>query len=256
MPALRHIYFLLIFMLIATLAIRLFIPISLWIPIVLMAALLGVLAYGSFDIQADFFTKAYHQPTSSRQEIALTFDDGPTKQTPEILEILKEFDALATFFCIGKSIEQYPEILKKTIAEGHSIGNHSYSHNAAFPFFSRKRISKELKTTSVLISKYTGNPVELFRPPFGVTNPGIVKAAKARNLKIVGWNLRSFDGSARSSEQILRRILPRIEAGTVLLLHDTRPDAGLILREVLKQVQQKNLKPVTVSQLFDLNETA
>lgn len=254
MSSLRHIYFILIFMLIAVLAIKLFIPISLWVPVILILCIVGLLGYGSFNIQAGFFVKTHNNPNHNRPEIAITFDDGPSKFTSEILDILKEANAKATFFCIGKHIEEQPELVRRILDEGHAVGNHTYSHSTSLPFFSRKRISNELRKTSSLISNLSQKPVSLFRPPFGVTNPAIVKAAKENKLEIIGWNLRSLDGTKKNSEQILQRILPRIEAGTVLLLHDTRPDSGAMLREVLRVVRSKKLKPVIVNQQFDLNE--
>lgn len=251
----RNLYFLIILLLFATLVLRFFVPISFYVFIVMILAIIALLAYGSSTIKADFFTKAYHSPTHSRPEIAITFDDGPTEFTSEILDILKEYDAKATFFCIGKQVEQNQKVLKRMHDEGHEIGNHSYSHSNFFPFFKKHKIEDELRKTSLLIENCSGNNVANFRPPFGVINNTIVKAAQSNNLKIVGWNLRSFDGVKINSERVLQRIIPNIKSGTVLLLHDSRPDSGIILRKVLEDINLKNLRPVTVTQIFNIDES-
>ncbi len=251
----RNIYFLLIVLLLTAFLLNLFIPISFYVYAGIMVLIIAFLVYGSFNIKADFFAKSYHTPAHNRQEIAITFDDGPTEFTTEVLDLLKEFNAKATFFCIGKRIEKNPEILERISQEEHVIGNHTYSHSNFFPFFKQKRMKAELSKTSVLISEITDKPVEFFRPPFGVVNTTIVKAAKSNNLKIVGWNLRSYDGVKFDTKRILQRIIPNIKPGTVLLLHDSRPDSGIILREVLEEIMRKKLKAVTVNEIFNLDES-
>src|SRR5688572_24310399 len=229
MLAVRNLYFLFIVLLFAAIVLRLFVPVSFYIFAAIIILIFGLLAYGSFNIKADFFTKSYHSPSHNRSEIAITFDDGPTEFTAEVLDILKEFDAAATFFCIGKRIDQNQEALKRMYKEDHEIGNHTYGHSNFFPFFKKKQIEEELRRTSLLIENITGKGVAFFRPPFGVINTTIVKAAKSNNLKIAGWNLRSYDGSKINKERVLQRIIPNIKSGTVLLLHDSRPDSGIIL---------------------------
>ena len=250
----RNLYSLLIVLLFVALVLNIIIGVSFWIFGALVSAILSLLVYGSSNIQADFFTRSYHTPSHSRDEIAITFDDGPTEYTAEILDILKEFDANATFFCIGNRVEKNQNILKRMHDEGHSIGNHTYSHNNFFPFFKEKRMQKELGKTSEIISEITGTEVNLFRPPFGVMNKTIVKATNAENLKIIGWNLRSYDGGKTDTKKVLKRIIPNIKKGTVVLLHDTRPDSGTILRGLLEEIKAQNLNAVTAHQIFDINE--
>lgn len=250
----RNLYTLSIVLLFVALVLNIIIGVSFWVFGALIVSILSLLAYGSFHIQADFFTNSYHSPSNTRHEIAITFDDGPTEYTSEILDIVKEFDAKATFFCIGNRIEKNQSILKRMYDEGHSIGNHTYSHKNSFPFFKEKRMREELSKTSERISEITESEVNLFRPPFGVMNKTIAKAANAENLKIIGWNLRSYDGSKINTKKVLKRIIPNIKKGTVVLLHDTRPDSGTILRKVLEEIRVQNLDAVTIHQIFDINE--
>jgi len=250
----RSIYFILIVLLFAALVVNIFIGLSFWVFVVLIIAILSLLAYGSSNIQADFFTKSFHTPAHNQNEIALTFDDGPTEFTEEILDILKKYNAKATFFCIGKHIDKNESVLKRMHNEGHSIGNHTYSHSNFFPFFKIKRMREELVKTSQRISEITGTKVTLFRPPFGVLNTTIVRAATSENLKIIGWNLRSYDGGKTDTKKVLQRIIPNIKKGTVVLLHDTRLDSTTILRKVLEEIKAQNLNTVTVNQIFDIHE--
>lgn len=250
----RNFYFLFILLLLAVFLLNLFMAVSFYIYGAIIVLIIALLAYGTFNIKADFFSNSFHTPSHNRLEIALTFDDGPTEFTPEVLDILKEFSAVATFFCIGERIERNQKILKRIRLEGHEIGNHTFSHSNFFPFFKQKRMEEELVRTSQLISEITEKPVAFFRPPFGVINTTIVKAAKSTSLKIAGWNLRSYDGSKIKAERILQRIIPIIKPGTVLLLHDSRPDSGVILREVLEEMRRKELKAVTVNQIFNTDE--
>src|SRR5690606_17833233 len=107
------------------------------------------------------------------------FDDGPHPDfTPQILKLLRQHNAKATFFCIGKKVAQHPEIVKGIIAEGHIIGNHTYSHTKAFGFLSTKKVTDELQTTEETIERLTGLKTKLYRPAFGVTNPNISTAVK------------------------------------------------------------------------------
>lgn len=250
----RNFYFLVIILLFVSLVLNIIIGVNFWIFVILIIAILSLLIYGSSNIQADFFTKSYHTPTHSRNEIAITFDDGPTEHTEEILDLLKEFDAKATFFCIGNRIDKNQDIVQRMHDEGHSIGNHTYSHKNFFPFFKKKRMREELSKTSQHISEITGNEVSLFRPPFGIMNTTIVKATKAENLKIIGWNLRLHDSPKTTTEKVLQRIPSNIKTGTVVLLHNTHRDSGTIVRAVLDEIKTQNLSAVTVNQIFDMNE--
>jgi peptidoglycan/xylan/chitin deacetylase (PgdA/CDA1 family) len=143
----------------------------------------------------------------------------------QILDVLKEYNAKATFFCIGKNIEQHPEILKKTFDCGHLIGNHSYSHSPLIDFSNQAQFTVELEQTDALIEKVIGKKPRFFRPPYGVTTPSMGRALKRSKHRVIGWNIRSFDGRLKSESLIFNRIKSRISPGSIILL----PTRGNIL---------------------------
>ena len=144
------------------------------------------------------FRSLNSNPETTQNQIAITFDDGPNAEfTPKILNLLKAYHAKATFFCIGKHIELYPDIFKSIIESGHTVGNHTYSHDNRFGFFSTEKVISELKQTNAIIKQQTGLVVKLYRPAFGVTNPRIKQALKITKLQSIGWNKRSLDTTKR-----------------------------------------------------------
>jgi peptidoglycan/xylan/chitin deacetylase (PgdA/CDA1 family) len=179
--------------------------------------------------------------SDDKSKIHLTFDDGPHPIiTPQILEVLKSHNQKAIFFCIGKNIEQYPEIIKQIIEQGHEIGNHSYSHSIGFDFMSTKKVSTELEKTNDLIKQFTGKSNHLFRPPFGVTNPNIAKAVKQLGMKTIGWSIRSLD-SVKSKPVIMKRI-QKANLGDIVLFHDTKEHTLEILEEFLRSIGKESTK--------------
>ena len=225
-----------------------------WLYIIPIILLLGFIIAGSSIPSLQIFLPAYTHPQVTKKQIAITFDDGPAPPTLEVLDVLKKFEAKATFFCIGRRIDKYPAIFERIVEEGHTVGNHSYSHSNRFPFFSPKKITEEINTTNVLISKTTGQPSCLFRPPFGVTNPAISRAVKDTRQVVIGWNLRSMDTTTKRYEKVVARIKARLRPGTVLLLHDDRENTAKILEDILHYTQSEGYECVDVKSIFKLKE--
>jgi peptidoglycan/xylan/chitin deacetylase (PgdA/CDA1 family) len=159
-------------------------------------------------------------PTPEKS-VCLTFDDGPHPiQTPAILDVLRRYNIQALFFCIGKNVAENEQLVSRMAAEGHMIGNHSFGHSPWFDWYSSGKIFNELMRTDQAIQKATGVPVRFFRPPFGVINPMVSKALKRGSWSAICWNVRSFDTVINKPVKVHRRILKRVSAGSILLLHD------------------------------------
>ena len=161
--------------------------------------------------------------SSEGRRVALTFDDGPAEPfTGQILDILRDHQVPATFFCCGKNVERFPDLVRRMEAEGHTVGNHTYSH----PLFYLKRrstIESELDRTQGAIQKTVGNPPRLFRPPYGVRWFGLFPALGERGLTDVQWSDTGYDWIRRySPPDIARKALARLAPGAVILLHDGR----------------------------------
>lgn len=221
-----------------------------WAVLVLLFWL-GTVARGSLTIQSGYFVKTYNSGTGQNQ-IALTFDDGPHPATLQVLELLEKHKAKATFFCIGKQIEKYPDIFQKIIEKGHTVGNHSYSHSNYFGFFPSKKVKEELNKTDALIKKNSGKQSKLFRPPFGVTNVHIMLALKKTKHFTIGWNIRSLDTIIKSEESILKRILKRLKPGSIILLHDTSQKTVNVLEQLLIHLHHENYEMVSVDALLKI----
>jgi peptidoglycan/xylan/chitin deacetylase (PgdA/CDA1 family) len=179
-----------------------------WVVLVVLIWLLFTFI-GSFHIRWNYFLKANHKDNQIKENVvALTFDDGPNINfTPKILSLLKKYHAKATFFCIGKNVKDHPDLLKKIVADGHLIGNHSYYHQNSFGFLSTEKVMEEIENTDKIIEETVDLKTRFFRPPFGVTNPNIAKAVKKLKLYTFGWSIRSLDTIAKDPEQVYDKIV-------------------------------------------------
>ncbi|MEI6707859.1 MAG: polysaccharide deacetylase family protein [Methylococcales bacterium] len=228
-----------------------FFAVTLWwlvLPSVIYSA---CLIYGSSVIQANFFIPATCSADTAEKIIALSFDDGPHPEyTPQVLALLTQYKATASFFVIGKHIHGNENLLKQMIAEGHSIGNHSYSHSFFIDFKNVRGFKEELMQTEELIFKVIGKRVKLFRPPYGVTTPSLAKAAKLLDYQIIGWNIRSLDTTKDTVEIITQRVQSQIKSGAIILLHDTSHKTIQVLERTLNYAQQQGYKIVSIEQLL------
>jgi peptidoglycan/xylan/chitin deacetylase (PgdA/CDA1 family) len=214
---------------------------------------IGINAVGSSRISSNYHVKAFcNNPLETKKKIALTFDDGPSEFTLEVLALLKKYNAKAAFFCIGKNIEKHPEIIEQIIGEGHLVGNHSYSHSKFFDFYNADKITEEIKMTDKLLEKYTSKKINFFRPPYGVTTPSIRRALKITGHKVIGWNIRSLDGGTKNKELIFNRIIKRVSPGGIVLLHDTASHSVLVLEQFLQFLQQNNYEVISIEELLSL----
>lgn len=157
-------------------------------------------------------------PTDDRR-IALTFDDGPAERfTEQILDILRERNVKATFFLCGEHVDRYPEIVRRIHAEGHTLGNHTYSHPFLY-FRSRAFLASEINRTQEAIEKVVGYRPRFFRPPYGARWLGLYSVLGKRNLRLVNWSDTGYDWKL-DAEGIVRETLKTLGPGSIILLHD------------------------------------
>ena len=213
---------------------------------------------GSFNIRSNYFIKAYHQNKSiSAGKISLSFDDGPHPDfTPMVLALLRKYNMKATFFCIGENIKLYPDIFQRIIDEGHVVGNHTYRHDKWFGFFSSSEVIKELTKNQELVANMTGLMMNFFRPPFGVTNPYIARAAAHLNLYVLGWSVRSLDTLIKNPKRVYRRIIKRLTPGDVVLMHDTSKNSVKALELLLHYLKQQDYRSVGLDELLKIKAYA
>jgi peptidoglycan/xylan/chitin deacetylase (PgdA/CDA1 family) len=212
-----------------------------------------IVFWGSAFIGSNYHVKTYcSNPLETEKKLALTFDDGPNEMTLLVLDVLRQYNAKATFFCIGKNIVSHPDILKKIIEEGHTVGNHSYNHSPFFDFYRKKQVIAEIEKTDALIESVLGKKPTLFRPPYGVTNPSIRRALAVTQHKTIGWNIRSLDGGTKNEKFIFDRIIKRIKPGGIVLLHDTSIQTVNVLEQLLSFLQKNKYSVVPLEELLNI----
>ncbi|MCX2745370.1 polysaccharide deacetylase family protein [Mangrovivirga sp. M17] len=216
-----------------------------WVMLPMILFALSI-AGGAYFIRFNFFVSSINRLKVNSNQVAITFDDGPTLNTLKVLDVLDDYNAKGTFFLIGKRITENKEIAEEIITRGHSIGNHSYSHSSSFPIYSSKKIAKEIVDTNNLLETVTGKKNVLFRPPFGVTNPSVSKGIKRSGVKSIGWSIRSFDTVGHNAERVVNRIIKKIKPGSIILLHDDREKTPEILEGILQYISENNLKTVSL----------
>lgn len=183
----------------------------------------------------------------NRKRVALTFDDGPhPKVTEQILAILDEFDAKATFFMIGNKIDQYPDITQDVKNRGHEIGNHTWTH----PVLTKlpiEEVKDEFNKTENMIVDTIGEHSTVFRPPFGATNDEI-KALFP--MSSVNWSLDTLDWKHRNPQQTLQIVKANMHNNAVVLMHDIHQPTADGLRAVMQFLQDEGYEFLTVSEVL------
>jgi len=166
--------------------------------------------------------------------IALTFDDGPSPQSTEtLLGILREKGVKATFFVVGQRAEARPDLLRAVVAEGHGIGNHTYSHPSLFCFLSPRRLRMEIAQAQSAIAAVCGFRPHLFRSPVGLRHPLLSLYLRREGLEYVSWRVRAFDSRVQPAEVFRKRINGRAKNGDIVLLHDNGCPGTTRMLEVL-----------------------
>ncbi|WP_395075121.1 polysaccharide deacetylase family protein [Flavobacterium sp.] len=165
---------------------------------------------------------------NSENKIYLTFDDGPTPQVTEwVLSVLKNYNIKATFFCIGKNIENHPDILKKIISDDHSIGNHTFNHLNGWKTQSNKYLenvalcNEKFKNLEILNRK--SQISNLFRPPYGKIKPSQSKKLRQLGYKIIMWDILSADfDQTITKEECLGNATKKVTSGSIIVFHDSQ----------------------------------
>jgi peptidoglycan/xylan/chitin deacetylase (PgdA/CDA1 family) len=230
---------------------------------------LGIPSAGFLALLADgiarpgssvFYPTVTHGPRDGRR-VALSFDDGPDPDvTPTVLDALAQHSARATFFSIGRSLEEHPQLARRLVAEGHELGNHSWRHSRWQNFFGVSEQAREIERGAQAIAAVTGSHERpLYRPPIGLKSPPLARAAAQHQLTLVAWSLHSRDTRTADPKRMAQRVLKRIRPGDIVLMHDGhdrpgrhRPACAQAVPVILQGLREKGLECVTVSELLHL----
>ncbi|AWB45661.1 polysaccharide deacetylase family protein [Paenibacillus sp. CAA11] len=196
---------------------------------------------------------------TTENEFALTFDDGPDAvYTPQLLDLLKKYDAKATFFVVGANAEKHPDLIKRIHDEGHMLGIHNYIHKTNW-LMRPGTVKKQVAMTGQIIKSVTGMETHFYRPPWGIVN--LFDFSKRNEMQLVLWSSMFGDWRARvGRERLARRMLKKLRAGEVFLLHDCGATLGAnqtapaemlaALEQVLQEAEARGLRSIRIDEMI------
>ncbi len=207
------------------------------LSVVPLAAFLVLCGLAPFLPGFSFFLNVTSRGKSGQKAVSLTFDDGPDPlSTPALLHLLSKHEIKATFFVIGRKADEHPELIEQILSKGHSIGNHSYSHDNFIMLKSARTLLKEIESAQNTLKRFGVMPVA-FRPPVGIINPKLGKALKKCGMYNVNFSCRAIDGGNRWVKDLSKRILKRVRPGDIILLHDVEPKDNTLFHYWLNEVE-------------------
>ncbi|MGW7307286.1 polysaccharide deacetylase family protein [Streptomyces sp. NPDC054835] len=182
--------------------------------------------------------------------IALTFDAGPGKDTPHLLDVLKEKKVHATFFLLGKKhVERYPQVVKRISDEGHEVANHTWSHEILTDL-DASEVREELSRTQDAIAKITGRKPTLMRPPQGRTDDTVAEVSRELGLAQILWSITAKDYSTTDSALIRKRVLEQAHRDGIILLHDIYDGTVPAVPGIIDELKRQGYTFVTVPELL------
>ena len=186
--------------------------------------------------------------------VAITIDDGPDPEvTPQVLAVLEQYRACATFFCVGERVLRHADLAQEIVRRGHVIENHTQHHRHNFSLLGPGGMSEEISRAQDSIFRVTGSTPRFFRAPAGLRNPFLDPVLARLRLRLASWTRRGFDTVSGDGDAVLRRLSP-LQSGEILLLHDGhaassrsgRPVILEVLPRLLELLSSKGLHPVTL----------
>lgn len=189
---------------------------------------------------------------SARKEVALTFDDGPSQYTDQVLDILKRYKAKGTFFILGNQIDGFPLPLQRVLAEGNAVGNHSWNH-ADFTTLSTGDLRGQLDNVNGTLGAKGAPTPKLFRPPYGAYDQKVAAEAAKKGMLTVLWDVDTNDYTRPDPRQMADTVLSQAQAGSIILMHDgggPREQTIAALPLIIKGLRKKGFEMVTVPQML------
>jgi peptidoglycan/xylan/chitin deacetylase (PgdA/CDA1 family) len=176
--------------------------------------------YQSMAPTGRWFGQTFTGVRRGSKQLAFTYDDGPNDpHTQRLLDVLARHNVHATFFLIGRYVQQRPDIVRELVKAGHVIGNHTFTHPLLI-FKSGRELRTQLENCERALTDAVGEHSNLFRPPFGGRRPAVLRIARQMKLDPVMWNVTGYDWNASSVEHIEHRVTSQVRGGDVILLHD------------------------------------
>lgn len=215
--------------------------------------------YQSMAPTGQWYGRTFTSLARGTKQLALTYDDGPNDpQTLRLLEVLAKHNVRATFFLIGRYVQQRPEIVLEIVKARHVIGNHTFTH-PLLTFKTAAEVRKELSDCRSAIQDAVGEHSNLFRPPFGGRRPAVLRIARELGLEPIMWNVTGYDWSAPPAVVIEKKVSSQIRGGDVILLHDgghkqmgaDRSQTVLATDHLITRYKSEGYDFVTIQQMLD-----
>lgn len=221
---------------------------------VLVAVLLSLSINGSTSAQVYFGYSTRKVPIynveTEEKQVAISFDAAwGADKTQGIIDILKEFEADATFFLVGFWVDDYSDMVKAIDEAGFEIGTHSNTH-PDMANLSKETMKNELETSISKIKSITNKEVTLFRAPFGSYNNALIETADSLNLKTIQWDVDSLDWKGLSASEISNRVISRVKNGSIILMHNNSDNILDGLRLTLNRLKVAGYKVTSISNLI------
>lgn len=205
------------------------------------------------DTQAGAAPQPVPQPQANSVDcpncVALTFDDGPSPYTNQLLDTFKAKDARASFMVLADHAYQYPQALQRMQAEGHTIGNHTKTHRQLNQL-AYGDIAQEIDAGNAAIRNATGQNPQWLRPPYGATNETIDQVARDKGLSQALWNVDTLDWKIRDSQHVCNSAVQDANPGSIVLMHDIHPTTVNAAECIIDGLRAKGLEPVSLDELL------
>jgi peptidoglycan/xylan/chitin deacetylase (PgdA/CDA1 family) len=200
---------------------------------------------------------SYSRVSAPGPYVALTFDDGPhASNTPRLLNILRARNVKATFYVIGKNVDLYPDIVRRTVAEGHELGNHSYTH-PVLSKLSQAALFSEIRKTDDAILRAAGVRPRTLRPPYGaLTQSQRELVMSTFGYPTIMWSVDPMDWKKPGAGVVTSRIVQGTHAGAIILVHDLHASSVDAMPATIDSLLRRGYRFVTVSQLLAMNQSA
>lgn len=236
----------------------------------MLPALVGLTAaasaagYQSMAPTGQWYGRTFTGGVRGSKQIALTYDDGPNdSHTLKLLEVLAKHNVRATFFMIGRYVQQRPDIAQTVAQAGHVIGNHTFTHPLLI-FKSEAQTRTELSDCHKALEDAIGKHSNLFRPPFGGRRPATLRIARELGLKTVMWNVTGYDWNAPPAATIEKKVTGKIRGGDVILLHDgghgaigaDRSQTVIATENLIRRYKHEGYEFVTVPEMLPRTDVA
>lgn len=215
-------------------------------------------AWGAFSRNSPLYGRVLHRGDPRAPRVALTFDDGPGPSTPAVLDALRDAEARATFFVLGRQADAHPDLIRRIVDEGHEIANHGYDHGILV-FRGAGHVEDQLARTADAVARAAGEGAmaPLFRAPHGFRGPGVAAGARRAGYRLAGWTTGVFDSGQPGTDVITARAVRSLAPGGILLLHDadgwdptaSRDQTAAAVGPICRAARRRGLEPVALGDL-------